>query len=110
VGGLNGEIDVDGPEEVWRRVVATPHGTAVHLINLVGQADLGWDTAKAPVTPVDGLTLRWRRVGAATPTARVADPDRGPFFTEVPVRVDGEYAIADLPTLGVWQIVLLGDS
>lgn len=110
VGGLNGEIDVDGPEEVWRRVVATPHGTAVHLINLVGQADLGWDTAKAPVTPVDGLTLRWRRVDAATPTARVADPDRGPFFTEVPVRVDGEYAIADLPTLGVWQIVLLGDS
>ncbi|GAA1743807.1 glycoside hydrolase family 66 protein [Luedemannella helvata] len=110
VGGLNGEIDVEAPEEVWRRVVATPHGTVVHLINLVGQADLGWDTAKAHVTPVDRLTVRFRRVGAATPTVRVADPDRGPFFVDVPARVDGEYVIADLPTLGVWQIVLLGDS
>lgn len=119
VGSLNDEIDVLAPAEVavshearpdvvWRRVVRTPQGTVVHLINLVGQPETGWDTPKAPVTPVSGLRLRLRRVGAGTPVVRVADPDRGAFFTDIPVRPEGEHWVADLQELAVWQLVFLG--
>ncbi|HWB35675.1 MAG TPA: glycoside hydrolase family 66 protein, partial [Rugosimonospora sp.] len=115
-GELNGEVDVAArvpvshharAGTVWRRVVGTARGTVVHLINLVGQDETGWDTAKAPVPAVGDLTLRVRRVGPALPKVYAADPDRGPRFTEIPVTVDGEYAVASLPALGVWQIVLV---
>ncbi len=115
-GELNGEVDVLGPVRVshhaepgvvWRRVVEAPQGTVVHLINLVDQVDTGWDTAKVPAPAVADLTLRVRRVGARVPRVLVADPDRGPYFTEVPVSVAGEHVVAALPPLGVWQIVLV---
>ncbi len=116
VGELNGEVDVLAPVRVsrhaepgvvWRRVVDAPQGTVVHLINLVGQVETGWDTAKVPAPAVADLTLRVRRVGARLPRIRVADPDRGPCFRQLPVSVDGEHAVAALPPLGVWQIVLV---
>jgi dextranase len=115
-GELNGEVDVLAPVRVshhaepgvvWRRVVEAPQGTVVHLINLVDQVETGWDTAKVPAQPVADLTLRVRRVGPRMPKVLVADPDLGPYFTEVPVSVDGEHAVAALPPLGVWQIVLV---
>lgn len=115
-GELNDEIDVRAPvpvghdaaaATVWRRVVETPHGQVVHLINLTGQHDTGWDTAKADLVPVHGLTLRVRRVGDSTPAVYVGDPDRGPAFTAVPVVKDGNHAIAELPALHAWQVVLI---
>jgi dextranase len=115
-GELNGEVDVLAPVPVshhgepgvvWRRVVDTPQGTVVHLINLVGQSETGWDTGKASVSAVGDLTLRVRRSGASLPRVLVADPDRGPCFTEVPVSVAGEHIVAALPPLRVWQIVLV---
>lgn len=118
-GELNGEVDVLGPVRVshhaepgvvWRRVVESPQGTVVHLINLVDQVETGWDTAKVPPRPVADLTLRVRRIGARVPRILVADPDRGPCFTEVPVSVQGEHLLAALPPLGVWQIVLVEQS
>lgn len=119
VGKHNGEVDVHGPVEishhavpgvVWRRVVQTPQGAVVHLINLTRQEETGWDTPKVPITPVEGLTLRVRRSGARLPVIRVADPDRGTSFHVVPFTVDGDYLVASLPALNVWQIVLLGNS
>ena len=120
VGRHNDELDVASadptlvighdpvPGTVWRRVVDTPHGLLVHLINLRGQPDAGWDTAKVPPMPVDGLRLRVRRVGASLPAIRVADPDRGPHFVELPVSLDGaNHAVAELPQLAVWQLVLV---
>lgn len=116
-GTHNDEIDVLSPSvvvshdavagTVWRRVVETAHGQAVHLINLTGQTDIGWDTAKNAIPAVDGLSLRSRRVGGTLPVVRVADPDRGPTFTTVPVVADGEHAIAQLPPLHAWQVVLI---
>ncbi len=116
-GSLNDEIDVAVatapvsheavPGAVWRRVVDTPHGQVVHLINLTGQTETGWDTAKNPLTPVDGVTLRVRRVGGHLPVVRVADPDRGPSFRQVEVTADGNHATAILPPLHAWQLVLV---
>jgi dextranase len=95
------------PGVVWRRVVDAPQGTVIHLINLVDQVETGWDTAKVPAPAVTDLTLRVRRSGGRLPRVRVADPDRGPCFRQLPVSVDGEHVVAALPPLGVWQIVLV---
>ena len=57
---------------------------------------------------VDGMRLRVRRVGASLPTVRVADPDRGPQFVDLRVSPDGANpAVAELPRLRVWQLVLI---
>lgn len=119
-GALNDEIDVRSdavpirheavPGAVWRRVVDTPHGQVVHLINLTGQSDTGWDGAKQPIPDVTGLTLRVRRTGAALPVVRVADPDQAPTFQPIPVTADGEHVVADLPPLHAWQIVLISQD
>jgi dextranase len=87
--------------------VDTPHGQAVHLVNLTGETEAGWDTPKRPLPTVDGLTLRVRRVGDTIPVVRVADPDHAPTFATVPVRVDGNHAVADLPPLHAWQVTLV---
>ncbi|MFG2041638.1 glycoside hydrolase family 66 protein [Dactylosporangium sp. NPDC048998] len=118
VGGLNDEIDVIGPDgitmshearpgTVWRRVVDTPHGTVIHLINLTGQEEAGWDTPKTPPPPVTGLRLRARLCTPELPTIRVADPDRSPAFADVPAVREGEHVEADLPPLNVWEVVFL---
>jgi dextranase len=119
-GALNDEIDghADGvaighdavPGAIWRRVVETRHGQVVHLINLTVQSETGWDTAKADPPPVSGLTLRVRLIGPDLPVVRVGDPDRGPAFTPVPVTADGTHAVAELPPLRAWQVVLVGDA
>lgn len=117
-GAFNDEVDVLAPDgvpvrgdaeagAVWRRVVQTPHGMLVHLINLTGQSETGWDTPKAEPPVVSGLRLRVRRAGAGNPTVRVADPDRSPDFTALPVTADGDHAQAELPPLAVWQLVLI---
>ncbi|HEX6497426.1 MAG TPA: glycoside hydrolase family 66 protein [Micromonosporaceae bacterium] len=117
-GSFNDEVDVVAPDGVpvtghadagvvWRRVVHTPYGLLVHLINLTGQDETGWDTPKKPLRPVSGLRLRVRRAGSATPTVRVADPDRGPAFTTIPTTTDGNHAHTPLPPLRAWQLVLV---
>ena len=119
VGRHNDEIDVAGAESglvighdpvpgtVWRRVVDTPHGQVVHLINLRGRRTRVGIRRRCP---------RHRRrdapsgprVGASLPTVRVADPDREPQFVDLRVSPDGaNHAVAELPRLRVWQLVLI---
>lgn len=90
---------------VWRRITSTPHGLVVHLINLLGQEDTLWDSPRhAPTDP--GLAkLRFRRVGQSTPVVRVADPDHSSRLVEIPVSLEGDYAVAVLPTMHIWQMV-----
>ena len=86
------------PGTIWRRVIETPHGTVVHLINLTDQVETGWDTPKAPITPVTGLRLRVRQTGSQVPIVHVADPDRGPHFVGVAAAVDADRHLhAELP-------------
>ncbi len=117
VGAFNDALDVTfeavsttddpTPGGVWRRVVQVGDLLVVHLINLAGQTDSEWDAPRAvPIDPGAG-TLRVKRAGSAVPVVRVADPDRGGHLTEVAVELDGEDAVAALPSPHVWQIVAI---
>jgi dextranase len=116
-GPLNDEVDIvtDLPVNhhgeagtIWRRVVDTPHGTVMHLINLTAQTETGWDTPKQPLNPVRGLRLRVRRTGSRPPGVHLADPDQGPHFRAIAVSdTAGEHVHFDLPPLFAWQIVLI---
>ena len=48
-----------------------------------------------------------RSVGPALPRIRVADPDADGVLTDVAVRVDGLFAVAELPALHAWQLVTI---
>jgi dextranase len=92
---------------VWRRIVETPHGLVVHLINLTGQPDALWDAPKAAVPDIGEGALRIRAMAGPTPRVRVADPDRSPRLVEVEVESGGTHATAILPPPGAWQMVLI---
>ena len=92
---------------VWRRVTQFGDRLVVHLINLVGQTDALWDSARnTPVSPGPG-TLRIRLPGPDLPRVRVADPDTSPRLIDVTVRREGDYAIAELPAPTIWQLILI---
>ncbi|MBN9239222.1 MAG: hypothetical protein BGO97_06000 [Micrococcales bacterium 70-64] len=95
------------PGAVWRRITESRGRTVVHLINLVGQDDTLWDAPRREPGHTGGGTLRVRRLGTAVPRVRVADPDGGARLVDVEVTVDGDYATAQLPAVGVWQVVLV---
>lgn len=95
---------------VWRRVVRDGDRLVVHLINLCGQQDTLWDAPRARPGDPGSATLRVRRAGAGLPRVRVADPDRAPRLTDVPVSTDGEHAVVDLPAPHVWQIVVIDQT
>lgn len=115
-GDYNDECDVTFPTtarsnsaaagSVWRRVLEIDGRLVVHLINLSNQHDTLWDAPREPVTPLTGGVLRFRRTGPA-PRVRVADPDGAGHLVDVPFREDGEHAEAELPPLGVWQLVVI---
>jgi dextranase len=92
---------------VWRRVTAFGGRLIVHLINLVGQPDTLWDAARQPIGDTGPGTLRFRRTANTTPRVRIADPDRAPRLVDVPITLDGDHAIADLPAPHIWQLVLI---
>lgn len=115
VGDYNEDLDVsyagvkvvDEPEPgaVWRRVTRTEHGLVVHLINLVGQSDVLWDEVRSEPSDVGAATVRFRYVRGRTPQVRVADPDKQQRLTDVPVRYDGDFAVATLPSPHIWQVI-----
>jgi dextranase len=101
------------PGTVWRRVIEGGERSGagpryvVHLINLTGQSDTCWDAARQqPGDPGRGQ-LRIRRMGGALPRVRYADPDAQDRLIEVPVTVDGDYLVADLPSPQLWQLVVI---
>lgn len=124
-GGINEDVVVhaDGlrvgvdPEAgaLWTRVVRTPLGWAVHLINLRGQHDTVWDAPKAPVEPVVGARIRLSFADEAT-TVRAASPELPDLVRLEPlghVRGHQDDALSagqggvefELPPLGLWTVV-----
>jgi len=95
------------PGAVWRRITRVGRALVVHLINLSDQTDVRWDAPHVPPRPLHGGRIRVRRVGAALPRIQVADPDGGSRLVDLSVRADGTHAIADLPPLHTWQLILL---
>lgn len=99
--------DPAAPGRIWRRITQAGDQLVVHLINLAGQHDTLWDAPRnTPADPGPG-TLRIRKAGPRPPRVRVADPDRQPYLTDVPVTDDGDHAHATLPAPHVWQLVLI---
>jgi len=92
---------------VWRRITRAGDRLVIHLINLVGQDDTLWDSARHPFADTGEGTLRLRAVGGFVPRVRVADPDNGGRLSDVVVSVDGDYASASLPKLEAWQVVVI---
>jgi dextranase len=115
VGDYNDDLDVayDGIDitetaaagSVWRRVTRTGEGIVVHLINLVGQDDTLWDAPRNTPGATGAGELRFTYIRGQAPRVRVADPDGGPRLVDIPVRLDGDHAVATLPPLNVWQVV-----
>ncbi|MFI7063092.1 glycoside hydrolase family 66 protein [Kribbella sp. NPDC050124] len=99
--------DTATPGGVWRRVVQSGNRVVVHLINLTGQRDTVWDAARETPGDTGPGQLRVRRTGSGLPRVRVADPDRSARLVDVPVRIDGDHAVAELPAPHVWQLVLV---
>ncbi|WP_291056788.1 glycoside hydrolase family 66 protein [Herbiconiux sp.] len=90
---------------VWRRVTTTPEGLVVHAINLVGQEDTLWDAPRRSPEDVGDGELRFRPIRGRMPRVSVADPDRQARLVEVPVRLDGDHAVASLPAPHIWQVI-----
>lgn len=115
VGEYNGDLDVSFSQaqvtstpvagSVWRRVTSGDQGLVVHLINLCGQTDTLWDAGRSATASAGSGEVRFRRVRDRMPRVRVADPDGTARLTDVPVRLDGDYAIAELPSLNIWQVI-----
>lgn len=116
-GAYNDECDVGYPATpvtvratpgaVWRRVVEVGGRLVLHLVNLGDQADIRWDAPRAAVHPVAGGELRVRRISDRLPRVRVADPDGIGYLVDLDVVPAGEHAIAQLPDLAVWQMVVV---
>lgn len=116
-GPYNGDLDVQFASaavsetaeagKVWRRIVTNGERLILHLINLVGQADTLWDAARAAPGDPGSSTLRARLSGTREPRIRVADPDASGRLVDLPCRRDGDFVVADLPPLSVWQLLLV---
>lgn len=116
-GTYNGDCDVSyGAAEVseeaaagrvWRRITDAGGRLVVHLVNLVGQADTAWDAAREPFGDPGPGRVRVRRLLGSLPRIRVADPDGSGRLEDLEVHIDGDHAVADLPPLRAWQLVLI---
>lgn len=84
-GGINEDVVFGGaefstkavPGTVWTRVVRTPLGLVIHLVNLVGQAETAWDAGKSDPVRQRGITVSLAMVGrdARLYVATVDSPD-----------------------------------
>jgi len=116
-GAYNGDLDVElgghrvsGEADagaVWRTVRSTPHGLVVHLVNLLDQTDARWDAPREPIARRPHGRLRLRATRGATARIMVADPDGTGHLVAVPHVRQGEYIVAELPPLDVWQLILV---
>ncbi|MDP1730735.1 MAG: glycoside hydrolase family 66 protein [Devosia sp.] len=117
VGAYNGDLDVSFADagitetatagSVWRRVTEVGGRMIVHLINLVGQPDTLWDAPRASPGNPGAARLTIRRIDGFVPRVAIADPDGIGRLTDVPVTMEGPNAIADLPPLSIWQMVVV---
>lgn len=116
-GGYNNDCDVsfDGAVvsgeaaagAVWRSITVARGRLVVNLINLVGQDDTLWDAPRNPFGDPGKGVLRVRRLQGRVPRIRVADPDGSGRLEELDVTLDGDHAIAVLPPLAAWQLILI---
>lgn len=98
------------PGTVWRRITSIENRFVMHLINLVGQDNVLWDSPRNTPAILGISRLRFRRVGEQIPVVHVADPDGQCRLMEIPVTIEGDHAVALLPPMHIWQVVLIDPS
>lgn len=129
-GGINGDVVFGGgepsdiefstkarPGTVWTRVVRTPLGLVIHLVNLVGQTQTAWDAGKNTPVPQAGasVALSLVRGGAVVWFASVEEPEPvtlSPAGTAASYQTDALSAgqsstIFTLPALPAYSIVFV---
>jgi dextranase len=115
-GGINEEIGLSAPGTavatdplpgaLWLRALDTAHGRVIHIVNLAGQTDARWDAPKNPIPVVVGAELKLRRELGGEPSV-VAFSPAAPRPVSLPVRSDSEFAVAALPPLDGWTVLLV---
>lgn len=114
----NGDVVIEAPEGVrvsvhpdagtiWLRVMRVDDDLVVHLVNLTGQPEAGWDTPKQPIEKVTGLRLRARQPAHQPAPMVWFDPDQPGPGQNVPSQSDGVDQIAELPALDAWAVIRL---
>ena len=92
---------------VWRRITTDGDALVVHLINLAGVTDCGWDAPQGPAGDPGEGTLRLRRAGRGIPVVYAADPDGSGHLEPLQVSVHDTHAIVSLPPLRTWQLIVV---
>ena len=131
-GGINEDLVFSGPEGVvfstqarpgtiWTRVVRTSRGLVVHLINLIGQDEIGWDAGKNDPEPQPRITLRLAPVGEpplliwATPDAdngasrTLSGLAEGPGAQSDALSAGQAHTVYDLPIVQTWALIFIED-
>ena len=132
-GGINEDLVFSGPDGVlfstqaragtiWTRVVRTSLGLVIHLINLVGQDEIGWDAGKNDPAPQTGIRLRLAPVGDP-PVLLWATPDadngasralsglaEGAGIQSDALSAGQVHAVYDLPTVRTWALIFIDNS
>ncbi len=114
VGGINDSLIIEAPVPVsadaepgalWVSVVETSRGLLIHLINVNGQDDLGWDRPKRPVTALEGVRLSLLRTATEAPAFAFGDPDGSPRLEPLESQTqEGWYDVVELPPLNTWGL------
>ncbi len=95
---------------VWRRITAINNQLIVHLINLVGQEDTLWDSPRKEIRNPGRAILRVKAVKGQVPRVRIASPDITPRLIDLPVSIEGDYALVQLPPISIWQVIVIDHS
>lgn len=105
------------PGTIWTRVVRTPLGLVIHLINLVGQTETVWDAGKADPLPQSGITVSLAMVGpdARLHFATVDSPDMVELSADGMAAARQENSLSagqtsvsfSVPEFGEWAVLYL---
>jgi dextranase len=94
------------PGSLWLRVVDTADARVLHLINLVGQTEAGWDTPKRPIPLLEGTVLRLRRERSQAPVVSIVSRLE-PVPQALVGRLEADLDVFELPPLAGWTVVLV---
>lgn len=124
-GGINEDVVVAAPGaavatkanagSLWLRVVRTPSGVVVHVVNLAAQNETAWDAPKSPVTEIDNatVTIAFVESGATVYAASPHAPDLVPLTEAGVTAADQVNSLSagqsgvrfSLPALREWTLV-----
>ncbi|MEO7070484.1 MAG: glycoside hydrolase family 66 protein [Nostocoides sp.] len=113
-GGINQDVAVEGvpsslrPEagRVFVRVSTAGRRLVVQLVDHRTQDDNRWNVPRQETGTCSGIRLRVK-IASRSPSAVVGHPLGGPAFERVGLRMEGEYAVVDVPEFDTWAIVVV---